>query len=540
MSKDKDKDKGKWVSTDDVQALLLQASKVNHVLHVFVRYQDPSAGREFLKKLESSICWGKMTIAGGRTLPKYEVSVGITFKGLQALGVPESHLHIFRRLAPAFAEGAVVRAAERLGDVGASSAKYWDKFFSPENIHTIVTIHSSSDSAVGVREWAEHTLLADLDEHTISHISLTAFLAGERLKPPVSSDEDTAAKKDGVDPWHDVKEEKFARAENAASPPMWVHFGYRDGLTSNRIRTRKDQLKARNLHEPGELLLGEQRNAGDNPWGLVDQPFHVRDFFKHGSFGILRRIEQNEKAFRDQVQNWVNELNLSQHWSSKNTLTAFVRAKLCGRWPNGQIVRVGDDPCKAPDRQIECNEFGFFTDPTQRENESNHSDEDGSGCPYASHIRRMNPRDVDGTQMHRRPLFRRGMPYGKWYRKGEDAGVERGLLGVFFCSDLESQFEHLLGEWADRMPLGMPGDRNQKDPLTGAHTSACTDFSISRRITPDEAVNEVAFQNHTLQNFKPFVRTRGTAYCFYPSKSALSQIVKSVWVSKYRKPGKVG
>lgn len=511
------------VDVDDVQALLLHASKANHVLHIFVRYKSAAAGREFLKILEPEVSWGeKRNNPDESSLSTIELSVGITFRGLQALDVSQDVLHVFRRLAPAFSEGATARAAERLGDVGASAAKYWDDVFDPENVHAIVTIHSSSRTAESVKLWCEKTLPGKLDEKTRSHIILSEPLSGDRLVPPDAIDDNSAVENSGSDLWHDTRKEIFESSVKVPPPPMWVHFGYRDGLTSNRIRTRKNQAEARNLHEPGELLLGELRNAGDNPWSLVDHPDEVREFFRHGSFGALRRIEQDEKAFREQVNAWVEELDRSQEWSSSANLTAFVRAKLCGRWPNGQVIKVGDRPDKISSHPIEGNEFNFIAKTSQSTDNSSENDAQGKGCPFASHIRRMNPRDENGAQMHRRPVFRRGMPYGPWYKKGEKPGVQRGLLGVFFCTDLETQFEHLLGEWSDRLPMGMPGDRCQKDPLIGAHTDPRTSLTIDRRIGPGD--DEADYQSYTLQDFRQFVRTRGTAYCFYPSRNALWQL----------------
>ncbi|MFO1268729.1 MAG: hypothetical protein U1F67_19375 [Rubrivivax sp.] len=41
------------------------------------------------------------------------------------------------------------------------------------------------------------------------------------------------------------------------------------------------------------------------------------------------------------------------------------------------------------------------------------NDPHGFGCPFASHIRRTNPRQDPLAPSRRRPLFRRGIPYGR-------------------------------------------------------------------------------------------------------------------------------
>lgn len=510
------------VDTDDVQALLLHASKAHHVLHSIVHFESAAAGQKFFKNLAPEISWGEANRLDESSATKFELSVGITFKGLQALEVPQDVLHLFRRLAPAFSEGATARAAKRLGDVGASAARYWDDIFAADNVHAIVTIHGSSCTVESIKAWGENTLMAPLDEETRNHIVLFEPLSGERLAAPGAIEQHPEKEKTDVDPWHDPRKEIVVSSSKRQPAPMWVHFGYRDGLTSNRIRTRKNLPDTRNIHEPGELLLGEPRNAGDNPWNLVGHSNRIRAFFRHGSFGVVRRIEQDEKAFREQVATWVDELNQSPYWSSSTTLSAFVRAKLCGRWPNGQVIKVDEGPDAISERPIDSNDVNFFTKTSASASSEIESDAKGKGCPFASHIRRMNPRDESGAQMHRRPVFRRGMPYGPWYKKDERADVERGLLGVFFCADLEMQFEHLLGEWSDRLPLGMPGDRAQKDPLIGAHTNSHSSFTINRRSASGEG--DAEYESYTLQGFRQFVRTRGTAYCFYPSKSAFEQL----------------
>ena len=127
-----------------------------------------------------------------------------------------------------------------------------------------------------------------------------------------------------------------------------------------------------------------------------------------------------------------------------------------------------------------------------------------------------------------RPLFRRGMPYGPWFdEKTQDE--ERGLLGLFLCTDLADQFEHLLGEWADRLPLGFPGDRHGKDPLIGAHDHPQASLLLSRRmpVNADTGKEPPDPSPLALYGFRPFVRTRGTVYAFYPPLKALERLAKA-------------
>lgn len=529
--------------TDDVQRLVLRASKLHKVQHIFLHFQSSGAGQEFM-------CWIKEKISWGMSKPesnRYEIAVGLSFRGLEALNVPDGYLHIFRHLSPAFSEGAGVRAAEYLGDVGTSAASYWDSEFSPEQVHAIITIHGTPETKSEELEWQAFPFLKYLrgeGEHSDNKgkYRVLRVLHGAHLNPPVENDG-----------WHSpLRAESFKRESNdkPLPQPVWVHFGYRDGLTSNKIRTTLTPGPARNVHEPGELLLGEPRNTGDNPWSLVNRSARVRRFYKHSSFGVMRRIEQDEKGFRDYIEAKVDELEEKLEYRNPNALSAFIRAKLCGRWPNGQVVTSEDKPTNIPLREIELNDFDYAqseqkkTAISMRNAKSDElevskgngivqgDENEEYGCPFASHIRRMNPRNLDGVQMRFRPLFRRGVPYGPVYPADSEKNVERGLLGMFFCSDLQDQFEHLLGEWADRKRLGVIGDRRQKDPLIGAHTDAETTFKINFRRQDTQSDDNTDQQSFELRDFKPFVRTRGTVYCFYPSSAAMNELGDVEWIEQ--------
>jgi hypothetical protein len=141
-----------------------------------------------------------------------------------------------------------------------------------------------------------------------------------------------------------------------------------------------------------------------------------------------------------------------------------------------------------------------------------YGDERGYRCPTGSHIRRMHPRGHrvmgDGGHLHR--IVRRGIPYGPPYDPAHpDDGQARGLLGLFIGVSLRDQFEFLMSEWANdgRFTAGLG---NTKDPLLGAIPEGKGTFSIPR---PDGPV--------ILEGLSRLIHTRGGAYCFLPSISAI-------------------
>jgi hypothetical protein len=131
----------------------------------------------------------------------------------------------------------------------------------------------------------------------------------------------------------------------------------------------------------------------------------------------------------------------------------------------------------------------------------------------------MNPRDDPVVPILRRPLLRRGAPYGQKYDpKKEDPNqansIDRGLLGLFFCSSIEEQFEHVLGNWSNNNPMGLPYTESGKDPLVGNQDCIGNAFEIPRKTEP----------RLVLKDLPAFVETRGTCYAFFPSLEALKKI----------------
>ena len=129
------------------------------------------------------------------------------------------------------------------------------------------------------------------------------------------------------------------------------------------------------------------------------------------------------------------------------------------------------------------------------------------------------------------------MPYGPEWKadKAVDGKypadeISRGLIGQFFCASIESQFEHLLGEWADRVPLGSPAEGGARDPLIGAHAPGDGPFEIPRPKEPNDPRKKP--DPLRLTGLLPFTRTVGAAYLFYPSRTTLCGIANEKYWSQ--------
>ena len=456
------------------QALVVEDSHRRHVRHI-LGHATPMAGlRHFLLRLRDAC---PVTWAGEQNRDRCHVALGLTYAGLLELPVPRHVRLVLRQRATAFCEGAAARAAQRL-DCGANAPRWWDEAFDAQTLRFVLTLHADDEKALDrATEEVRHALGGG---HPVV------------LKPI-----------DGA--WIDCPH---------GEEGQWVHFGLRDGLSHLRLRGH-----GRSAAMPdagvvaGELLLGHPREHGDNPWLLARQRSQLlRELFRDGSFGVLRKIEQDVARFEAHVQQVADALE--RQWPfgqpTPEDWPAYVKAKFCGRWPDGRAFGAAPWVAPAGAKNAPPEDLDFTGDPQ------------GLGCPFGAHVRRLNPRTA-GTEspdavVHARlrVLARRGRPYGPANWEGRHDRVERGLLGLFFCASLEDQFEHLLGHWADAVPLGLPDRGRAKDPLAGAHEDPAARFDIP---LPGRAAP-------TLPAPPAFVRTRGTAYAFYPGRRGLQLLLE--------------
>src|SRR5215470_11996121 len=112
----------------EIQATVLRSRPAPYFgTHVLLRVDDAQAGRELLRRLtphvDSAAGWWKAANAW--------LAVGISYAGLEALGVPETSLQSFPE---AFREGMAARARQ-LRDEGVNDPKYWDEPFGTGQVH---------------------------------------------------------------------------------------------------------------------------------------------------------------------------------------------------------------------------------------------------------------------------------------------------------------------------------------------------------------------------------------------------------------------
>lgn len=290
-----------------------------------------------------------------------------------------------------------------------------------------------------------------------------------------------------------------------ALPHGQVHFGYRDGIAQPQIKggPAREIPDMQPPADTGDFLLGcDYTNLyGGNYLGNL--PTALGNNATYAAFRILR---QDVQAFEELLGDW------GELWGIDPELVA---AKLMGRWRNGVPLTLSPDAgqTEPPIPREHLNDFDYAPAPGHT---NFYDDVDGLRCPIGSHIRRLNPRSalVMGKP-HSRRLVRRGMPYGPPYDPTQpDDGIERGLIGMFICGDLELQYEFILRVWANE-DLATHGLRGTRDPLIGAQSPRGGRFVLRTADSRDPIV---------MTGLRRLVQTRGSVYCLVPGIGGLRHL----------------
>ena len=394
---------------DDIQSGALFERPSPYVgTYLMLRIADRADGRELVRRLHR--------IATSSRTPDRDddtsLTVGFSYRGLEALGVPQSSLDSF---APEFREGMAARAAV-LGDVGESGPEHWEPPFGSSDVH--VAIAALSPDAARLEAAAEQARRAHLE------------LPGLEVV------------------W---RQDCYQLATGRTS------FGFKDGIGqpsvegSGRPSTspREPPLKA------GEIILGYPDETGELP------PMPTPEVLgRNGTYVVFRKLHTKVAAYRRYLRDRAATREEEQ----------LLGAKMVGRWQSGAPLALApdrDDPELGAD-PARNNDFLFADDPrgfkcpvgahARRANPRDAMDQDGS---------------VD-VRLHR--MIRRGTSYGPMLPEGalDDDGVERGIIFVFAGAHLKRQFEFVKTQWLnDGIFIGAPTER---DPLVGPNdgTSAFT------------------------------------------------------------------
>lgn len=472
----------------DLQGNILTGYRRNVVRHLVCRIPDRTAARRFLGVAASggsdhvpAITPEPASITRGLPKSDYWFNISLTWQGLKALGLTWHDLASFPT---EFIQGMPARAM-KLGDFGDSAPEHWSEAWqNPDHVHLIATIHADDPSLLHI---------ADRQVSAVFHV--------------------------------------LGRHDGRSMPDGKVMFGYKDSISQPDVRDdytpvddvapkpqadhapAKDDDQITPLDPLGTLFLDHDTRFQDIRFGLPSPAALGRN----GSFSAFRVLSQDCAGFEAFLTRAATEILdtpfgqalLAEHGQAEAAAAsadrglAFLRevvaAQMCGRWRNGNPY---DAP---PDANIGAR-FNDFDYPAQ------------SRCPVGSHVRRTNPRNgpvVQRISLRTRRITRRGMVYGPDFDPAHPDDQERGLLGNFICASLGAQFEAIMCDWLN-LGLQHPDITGSNDPLIGANTPETSWFDL--RLADG--------RTHRLRHLPRFVKTRGGAYTFLPTLSAIRLLAR--------------
>jgi deferrochelatase/peroxidase EfeB len=481
----------------DIQGIILRGYRMPVARYVMLHITNVAGARHFLAAIvrhdpslhahrvnRGADATPQITTAAhwGHTKPDYCLNLGLTFAGLAALQVPQADLGSF----PAeFQAGAYApdRAA-LVGDTGASAPTHWLCQLDPANapnVHIVLVVYGMTEAALEATTttlralWAQHDGLTEL-----ARFDAKALEAYADLPQQV--------------------------AYYAGKPFPKVHFGYTDGISQPTI------ANAPPTHIPdmqpvaptGEFVLGYP-----NQFSQAGYPVPTPSALgENGSFAAFRILKQDVAGFEHFLDTQATP-DLSKE---------VVAAKLCGRWRNGVplVLSPTTDTPELPLTHATIDYFDYMPNPAY---DFTTNDKHGLRCPIGAHMRRTNPRGaiVQGSG-HTRRIVRRAVPYGPPYDPTQpDDGRERGLVGLFINGSLAQQFEFIMQQWVNdstfTFGLTAPDGVGTKDVFLGSNDDDHGVFLL-----PTESGTTV------ITGFSRFVITRGSAYLFLPSMTALQYL----------------
>jgi deferrochelatase/peroxidase EfeB len=464
------------IDLGNLQSSVYRSSRLPHGYILLFQFKQGDAGRarNFLNYIASLVTTADslVTRADMTNLEKV-LNVGITYEGLQALGLPAS---ILGSLPEEYTDPRQSEILKTVGDIGRSDPdNWWGRRFKPDAIHCL--LHMFANTPAHLREMCDKVR------------SFSAQSEATELVPAV----------EGHSP----------EAIEVGWPygPRKVHFGFSDGFSQPRIAWN-DELLAPAGEEPyvsPEAFLIGYRETGPD---VATR----KKWFGDSTYAAFRWLRQDAAAFAAFLDS--NAMNMKRFHPDQNPsdqdVKEWLAAKMMGRWRDGTPLTLSPG---APNSELATKFFSYAE-----------QDPKGYGCPLTSHIRLTNPRDDQlrpgalGSFDDVPRLIRRGAPFGPAWKPGENDDAPRGLAGMFLTGDLKG-FEIVMS-WIHRAEFSTlferdSSDKMPQDPVIGnpLPTGRSKEFRIKMKL-----------RRAIASPLKLFVWTIGAANLLLPTKSLLHRL----------------
>ena len=271
------------------------------------------------------------------------------------------------------------------------------------------------------------------------------------------------------------------------------HFGNRDNVSQPLFMGPKPDISEINRYDPGanpSLVLKT------DPYGSF------------GSYVVYQKLEQDVDGYHRRLNEMAEELKISREKAN---------ALVVGRFPDGTPIALNEEPC-TPFGATPNNNFAFGN----KSIEFNPATAERPACPFAAHIRQVNPRaDTARTLVlinnseerfeRKTRIVRRGVSYGHPDSKGP-----KGLLFFAMMAGIESQF--FVQQWVWANNPNFTHALNGIDSIIGQTNSNFSSPPIKQPWIPATNSHDGTFY------FGGFVKNRGGEYFWMPSMSALKSL----------------
>lgn len=498
----------------DIQGFITSAyGHTYHAAYLFLRMSDVEQAKSWLTDItpiiQTAESW-RPADGSPKEKPQRILNLAISMDGLSALGLSDTALNSF----PAELQEGITQAerAKLLGDVETSAPENWD--IGGDNnppFHFVLILHAgqSPEDDDAIRGYVNE-LAPGIDSHGMEIVHL---------------------------------EWGYRRADDKE------HFGFNDGISQPKIRginkrNAQGEPITVNIVGAGEFILGYTNQYGlypsvpvvphdEDPHDILpdlpvrgylydlynDKP--LKNLGMNGTYIVYRKLKQHVGLF----WNFLASEAVRLDGSANSERMVWLASKFVGRYPNGNPL------VPYPENLKSQNGFLFADD-----------DPDGMYCPFGSHIRRSNPRDVfhptdpttsrDTVDKHR--ILRRGRLFGDALfdlsllndEKNrdlldvlltlEDDDKERGLHFFGVNASIQMQFEFIQDSWGNNPHFNAM--YQNKDPLIGDNGTSYQ--PLSRMHIPYEPVR---IRTSPLPRFVDVV---GGAYLFMPSITALKFLAR--------------
>jgi hypothetical protein len=470
-------------------------SPITHGALLLMQISDPARARDFIRNL--GIDWEGATVPASGHIYR---NIAFTFEGLGRLELADVDLAAFPK---EFRDGMRDRAP-MIGDVRTNHPREWllpernwprgsspddplNPPIDPTEIDFVVQLRAAYRHTQNSAEFVDfrHAASAVYAQKLAETAALEEQLVAQG-EETLTVDDDPLATEIGI-----LAEraqhygvtllglESMFRPITPDDPTTTDHFGFRDGISQPNHKQNLPDWPGRPRDDVrlGELLCGYRNDRGEDAAGRLTGS--EIDYQFNGSFLVVRKMSQDRAA--------LNAFAEATMLKNPDLDEEDVLSALVGRTRDGT-------PLISP---ASGNDFDYRSDPK------------GEQCPFASHIRRTNPRDsFQGRPAPR--ISRRGMSYGPRFEV--DPTAPRGVMFMAYNASIAEQYE-VIQRWINRGNSTLIASA-QNDPLVG------TAMEPGPRTFRFVAKNRV----RRFEITKPFVGLEWGLYLFAPSKTALDSI----------------